>query len=153
MRPASPRSCCGFTLIEVLVGLAIFAFAAVALSLAYLNIIGSYRAMGGRQQTEENWKWLRLEVLAETDRKKVEEGGQLRLADGRQLFWTAKIETAGVADLFRLTLEATASGSGNQDNWRQSESLHLLRPAWSDPVERDRLREQTRQRVEQENRL
>ena len=50
MRRSAPQSSRGFTLIEVLVSLAIFALAAVVLSVAYLNIIGSYRAMAGRHQ-------------------------------------------------------------------------------------------------------
>lgn len=130
--------------------LAIFALAAVVLSVAYLNIIGGYRAMAGRHQAEEDWKWLRSVVLAEPERQKVEQGGHLALADGRQLVWSAKIEPAGVADLFQLTLEAETTGSGNEGQWKRRESTYLLRPPWSDPAERDRLRDQTRQRVERE---
>lgn len=141
----------GFTLIEVLVSLAIFALAAVVLSVAYLNIIGSYRAMAGRHQTEEDWKWLRSAVLAEPERQTVELGGQLSLTDGRPVVWSAKIEQTGVADLFQLTLEAEAPDRGDERGWKRRESLHLLRPAWSDPAEHDRLRDQTRQRVEKEN--
>ena len=76
---------------------------------------------------------------------------RLTLADGHQVVWSAKIESAGVADLFQLTLEAEAAGSGGLDSWKRSESIHLLRPAWSDPTERDKLRDQTRQRVERES--
>ncbi len=142
----------GFTLIEVLVSLAIFALAAVVLSAAYLNIIGGYRSMGARHQAEEDWKWVRSMVQAEPDREKIEQGGQIPLPDGRQVTWSAKIDPTEVADLFRLTLEAGTSGAGEPAAWQRSASSHLLRPAWSDPVERDRLREQTRQRVEQERR-
>jgi len=150
MSIASPRPSRGFTLIEVLVSLAIFALAAVVLSVAYLNIIGSYRAMGGRQQAEEDWKWLRSVVLVEPDREIVEQGGRLSLPDGRQVNWSAKIESAGVADLFRLTLEAEAAGAGGREGWNRREAVQLLRPAWSDPTERDRLRDRTRQRIARE---
>ena len=94
---------------------------------------------------------MRATVLAEPDRAKVEEGGRLTLADGHQVTWSAKIEPAGVADLFQLTLEAESTGSGGQDGWKRSGSIHLLRPAWSDPTERDQLRDQTKQRVQREN--
>jgi len=150
MTRTAPQPLRGFTLIEVLVSLAIFALAAVVLSAAYLNIIGGYRAMGSRHQAEEDWKWLRSVVLAEPERQNIEQGGQLSLADGHQVVWSAKIEPAGVADLFQLTVEAEAKGSGSQDAWKRRESFHLLRPAWSDPAERERLRDKTRQRVEQE---
>lgn len=151
MHRTSPAASRGFTLIEVLVSLAIFALAAVVLSVAYLNIIGSYRAMAGRHRQQEDWKWVRATVLAEPDRAKIEAGGRLTLADGHQVVWSAKIEPAGVADLFRLTLEAEATGSGGLDSWKRSESIHMLRPAWSDPTERDKLRDQTKQRVLREN--
>ena len=150
MTRSTPEALRGFTLIEVLVSLAIFALAAVVLSVAYLNIIGSYRAMAGRHQEQEDWKWVRSTVLAEPDRTKIESGGHLTLADGHQVVWSAKIESAGVADLFQVTLEAEVTGSGGHDSWKHSEFIHLLRPAWSDPAERDKLRDQTRQRVEQE---
>jgi len=137
----------GFTLIEVLISLAIFALAAVVLSMAYLNIIGSYSEMGGRQQAEEDWKWLRLTVLFEPDRKKVEDGGRLALPDGQQLVWTAKIEPTDVADLFRVNLRAETAQTTGPEAWQRSQSLQLLRPTWSDPADRDKLRDITRQRL------
>jgi general secretion pathway protein I len=137
----------GFTLIEVLISLAIFALAAVVLSMAYLNIIGSYSEMGGRQQAEEDWKWLRLSVLFEPDRKKIEDGGRLALPDGQQLVWTAKIEPTEVADLFRVDLKGETAQTTGPEAWQRHQSLQLLRPAWSDPAERDKLRDVTRQRL------
>lgn len=140
----------GFTLIEVLVSLAIFALAAVVLSVAYLNVLGSYRALGAHQQAEENWKLLRTIVLTEPEREKVETGGRLPLPDGRPLAWTARIEPTDVADLFRLIVEAETSSSGGNEAWQHRQVIHVLRPAWSDPAERERLREKTRQRLARE---
>ncbi|RXK54917.1 prepilin-type N-terminal cleavage/methylation domain-containing protein [Oleiharenicola lentus] len=150
--PASrPRR--GFTLIEVLVSLAIFALAAVVLSVAYLNILGSYRTLGAEQQLEEHWKLLRTVVLSEAEKEKVEEGGRVGLPDGRTLTWKALIEPTDIADLFRLTIEADAPGGNGTETWQRTQTIYLLRPAWSEPGERDRLREQTRQRMAQEERL
>lgn len=137
----------GFTLIEVLISLAIFALAAVVLSASYLNIIGSYREVGVRQQQEEDWKWLRLTVLFERDRKIVEDGGRLALPDGSQLVWAAKIEPTDVADLFRVTLTGETAKTIGPEAWQRSQTLQLLRPTWSDPAEREKLREITRQRL------
>lgn len=140
----------GFTLIEVLVSLAIFALAAVVLSAAYLNVLGSYRALGTHQRAGEDWKLLRFMVLNEPERNKVEAGGRLVLPDGRQLEWTARIEPTDVADLFRLTLEAASPGTNASDTWQRGQVIHVLRPGWSDPGEREILREQTRRRLAKE---
>lgn len=148
----SLRACRGFTLIEVLVSLAIFALGAVTLSLAYLNVLGSYRALGSEQQAEEDWKLLRAVVLTEAELPKVEEGGRIELSGGRQLTWKAQVEPTDVADLFRLTLEADVPASGDIAAWQRTQRLHVLRPTWSDPAEREQLREKTRQRIAQEER-
>lgn len=137
----------GFTLIEVLVSLAIFALAAVVLSAAYLNVLGSYRAIGERQRTDEEWKLLRLAVISEPERAKVEAGGSLRLADGREVPWTARVESTEVADLFRVVLDGEAPSGNGAEAWRRQQVLHLLRPSWSDPAEREELRERSRQRL------
>ncbi len=147
-RPAPIRR--GFTLIEVLVSLAIFALAAVALSATYLNIIGSYRALAGRQQNEEDWKWLRLAVLTEPDQQKIQSGGRIGLPDDQQMQWTATIEPTDVADLFHLTLSAETSAANGREAWKREQSFLLLRPAWSDPADRDKLRDSSRQRIAQE---
>lgn len=149
MNPASPRRR-GFTLIEVLVSLAIFALAAVVLSVAYLNIIGSYRALGAHHQTDEDWKGLRAVVLTEPEAPKVEQGGRLALPGGRQLNWQAEIEPTDVADLFRLTLTADSPAAAGGEAWSRRQVMYLLRPSWSDPAERDRLRDLTRQRIAKE---
>jgi len=143
----SPR---GFTLIEVLISLAIFALAAVVLSMAYLNIIGSYSGMGARQQAEEDWKWLRLTVLSEPELKKVEEGGRIALPNGQQLVWTAKVEPTDVADLFRVNLKGETAQTTGPEAWQRTQVLQLLRPTWSDPADREKLRDITRQRLQKQ---
>jgi general secretion pathway protein I len=137
-----------FTLIEVLISLAIFALAAVVLAATYLNVLGSYQAAARRQQGEEDWKLVRTTVLSEPDRTKIESGGRLPLADGSNLRWTAKIEEAGVADLFAVTIRAGPEfAAAGADSRAREQKLMLLRPHWSDPVARDKLRAATQQRL------
>ena len=144
-RPVESRR--GFTLIEVLVSLAIFALAAVVLAAAYLNVLGAYQSVARRQQGEENWKLVRMIVLTETDRTKLEAGGRLPLADGTNLHWTVVIEPAAVADLFAVTVRAAPEFATGNENREREQKLMLLRPGWSDPAERDKLRAASQQRL------
>ncbi|MFI5357561.1 MAG: type II secretion system protein J [Opitutales bacterium] len=136
-----------FTLLEVLVSLAIFALAAIVLSAAYLNVINGYRAHDRAQEQEAGWSLARTALLTEPDRAKVESGGTLNLPDGGALNWTAKIEPADLADLFSVQFQVVVTGPVN---WSRRERLMLFRPDWSDPADRDRLREASRHRLARE---
>ena len=136
-----------FTLIEVLISLAIFALASVVLAAAYLNVLGGYQAVARRQQGEEEWKLVRSVVLSESDRQKVEAGGRLQLSDNSTMRWTATIEGTAVADLFAVTVRAEPEVSLNNENRAREQKILLLRPKWSDPVERDKLRSASQQRL------
>lgn len=138
----------GFTLVEVLISLAIFAMGAVIISAGYLNVLSSYEASARRQRGDEDWKLVRAAVLAESDRVKVEEGGPLALADGRSLRWSAEIEPAEVADLFAVTLAAETEGGAAAETWSRRERIMLLRPGWSEPGEREELRAAAKSRRE-----
>lgn len=138
-----------FTLVEVLVSLAIFAIAAVVLAAAYLNVIGGFSSLNQRQQEEEDWKFVRTMVLSQPDRTKVETGGRLTLPDGRTLAWQAKIDPTEVADLFKVTLRTDAPApAGAKESWHREASVILLRPAWSEGSEREKLRSTLQQQLE-----
>lgn len=140
-------NCRGFTLIEVLISLAIFALASVVLAAAYLNVLGAYQAVALRQQGEEEWKLVRSVVLSESDREKVEAGGRLQLPDLGSLQWTATIEPTAVADLFAVTVRAEPEFSREGENRAREQKILLLRPRWSDPLEREKLRAATHERL------
>ena len=81
MKSRTPIFIRAFTLVEVLVSLAIFSLAAVALSSAYLNVISGYRDSETQRERHENWSLVRLQVLIEPDRDAIESGGQITLPD------------------------------------------------------------------------
>lgn len=140
-----------FTLIEVLVALAIFAIAAVVLGTSYTNMMLAHAAIRDRDGSEADIAWAREALLVEPDRAVVERGGDLVLPDGRSATWRATVTATGVSDLFDVTLELTAPPpSGSGDLVRVTETLRLLRPTWSTAAERKDLRDKAAQRLKRQ---
>ncbi|MCW5548593.1 MAG: prepilin-type N-terminal cleavage/methylation domain-containing protein [Opitutaceae bacterium] len=127
-----------FTLLEVLVGIAILALAAVVLGAAYTNTLQAQHAVGRPDAGSEAWPYLSAVILTETTRETLEEGGEMELPDGRRLRWAAQIEAMPVPDLYRVSLTGRHFDTGREFERR----LMLLRPTWSAPIERDKLREE-----------
>jgi general secretion pathway protein I len=137
----------GFTLIEVLVSIAIFALAAVVLGSAYVNVLGGYQRMRGSTLEESDVAFVRALVLAEPKLEVVEKGGDLRRADQSTLHWRAEVEPTTRADLFRVTLECERPASGPGPGRRVRNSFLVLRPTWSEPAEREKRRAKFREEL------
>jgi general secretion pathway protein I len=136
-----------FTLIEVLVSLGIFALAAVVLGTAYINILANYHAMRAWTVDKEEMAFARATLLAEPDRKKAEEGGEVALLAGGKLRWNAAIDEMPRADLFRVTLDMEITPPPPQGVRREQQVFLLLRPTWSDPAQREKLRAAFREQL------
>lgn len=147
VRPGAVRRA-GFTLIEVLVSLAIFAIAAVILGATYVNVLASYDAVARRSEHEQELRFVRAVILGEPDRMVVEEGGDLPLPENRSAHWGVTLEQAAVADLFQVHFRCEIRDPARAEPWVREENFMLLRPTWSDPVERDKLRQSARERLE-----
>ena len=78
----------GFTLVEVLVALCVFAMAAVVLGASYLNILISYEVVSRGVVINEDFAFARQLVLREPDRQKLEQGGEFETAGGRRAKWS-----------------------------------------------------------------
>lgn len=138
-----------FTLVEVLVSLAIFALAAVVLGTAYVNVLVNYHAMRGRGAEKSEITFARGTLLAEPVRARAERGAQVPLPEGGMLRWHATIEETSLADLFRVNLEMEIASGGRTPLRRENQSFLLLRPTWSEPDQREKLRTAAREKLAQ----
>lgn len=144
-RPPAPR---GFTLLEVLVALAIFALTAIVLGSAYLNILNSYEAVSRQSVVGEDIAFARQLVLAEPDRLKLEKGGEFETAGGRRAQWSVEITSTMMPDVFTVIFKCEVSDPNRPEPDRVAQTFTLLRPTWSvDPAERDKLRQEVRTRI------
>lgn len=146
--PASGRRTRAFTLLEVLMAMALFAMAAVMLASAYLNVLNSYETAGRAAQLNEDFAFARQLVLNEPDRKKVEEGGEFATAAGHRARWSVEIASTNVADVFRVAFTCEISDPARPEPDRVTQSFVVMRPTWViDAGERGKLKEDAKTRI------
>lgn len=139
-----------FTMVEVVLAMALFATAVVVLAAAYVNVLTSLELVKVDQALEQEVSFVRTQVLLEPDRDTVEAGGEMPTASHGNATWQAAVEPTQVADLFRVVLTIELAGDGKSVPERTiNQTLFVLRPDWSEPTERDNLRTETRKRLEE----
>lgn len=145
----SPKHFCrtGFTLIEVLVALAIFAFSGLMLASAYVNVLSAHQTALRREDLAPDLRLVREALRAEPVREKVEAWNDLTLPDDRSARWQATLTATPVADLFDVALEIEFTGADGGSTTKVTETCRLLRPTWSQPGERDTLRAAARSKL------
>ncbi len=141
----------GFTLIEVLMSLAIFALAAVSLGAAYSNVLMGRLALKQDEQRLDDLARCRAALMETPGFDDVETGGEIHLPGDRTARWKGKIEATSVSDLFavQLTCEIQAVKDGDYGD-EINETRMLLRPTWSIPSDRQKIRDDARERLEKE---
>ena len=137
----------GFTILEVLVAVAIFAGAAVMLSGTYLNILNGYAMIEHESDYQNEVKFARAALLVEPDLEKAEKGGEFEATKGRHVNWKATIEPTKTADVFTVKFECEINGPDQKQPIHTTDSFRVLRPTWSKADERDKLRAAARTRI------
>lgn len=128
--------------------LAIFAIAVMVLAGAYVNVLNSVESAKLDQSLDQELAFVRAQVLLEPDLATVQAGGEVPTGTHGTATWSAEVSPTNVADLFRVDLTVALGGDGKAVAPREEkETLFLLRTSWSQPVDRDALREATRKRI------
>jgi len=136
----------GFTLIEVLVALVIFALTAIVLGGAYLNVLNSYESARRANMSDEDVYFARSQLLSQSDLQTAQNGAEFDDGD-RHVKWTADIEPENTTDLFTVTFTCTITEPSAPEPSVSVEAFVLLRPTWSDPTTRSTLRQNAANRI------
>ena len=137
-----------FTLVEVLVGLVIFAMAAVVLGSAYLNVLNGYQAVSRGVQVNEDFAFARQLVLREPDREKLEQGGEFESVGGRRLKWSVEITSTLVPNVFNVAFSCELADPTRTQPEKLTQQFTVLRPTWViDTAERDKLKADIKTRI------
>ncbi|RRJ95549.1 type II secretion system protein [Opitutaceae bacterium TAV4] len=145
-RPPPPA----FTLIEVLVALAIFAIASVVLGSAYVNLLSANAAIRQTDTTDDDLHWVRIQFLKTAKLEDVEKGDDVVLPGDRTARWKATVEPTPVSDLFTAVLEVELPKPDTKETVTMTETFTLLRPTWSEEADRKKLRDDAKKRLEDE---
>lgn len=139
----------GFTLLEVLAALMIFSVAAVVLAASYLNVLLSYDAVSRGAQVGEDFAFARQMLINQSDRKKVEEGGDFQTANGRRVTWRAEIHATEVPDVYQVAFTCEIEETGKPEPDKLTQVFRVLRPTWSaaDPGEQGKIKEAMKTRI------
>jgi len=137
----------GFTLIEVLIAIAILATAAIAIGVGYVNVLNGYEVARQATISDPEMAFARAQLLAQPDVELARQGGDFDSNDGRRVRWTATIEPTNMADLFTVTFVCEMAGTNTQKEQRVQQVFRVLRPTWSVGADRETLRAASRDRI------
>jgi prepilin-type N-terminal cleavage/methylation domain-containing protein len=140
----------GFSLIEVVVAVAIAGIAFFVLTETFFNVLLTLESLESESDYQKDVRFVRREIIQIADRDELEDGGEITTLDLGTAEWYAEIEALDVVDLFRVDLEIEFENpEGEPLNY--IETLYLLRPTWSDPIESSSILSEARDRIEEQN--
>ncbi len=144
MKRARPS---GFTMLEVLVALGIFALAAVVLAGAYINVLNGYEVAKRATLSDPDVQFARSQLLEQADVELARRGGEFATPDGRAVRWTATIDPTESADLFLVTFECDIAANATVKEQKVQQVFRVLRPTWSVATDRATLRAAAKDRI------
>ncbi|MGK0176314.1 MAG: general secretion pathway protein I [Lentimonas sp.] len=129
----------GFSLIEVVVALALFAMAAVVLSETFVNVLLARERGTNNDARNRDIQAVRMQLLLEPNREEAEDGDTYETLSNGSANWEATIEPTNVIDLFQVQLQIEFQAPQDDQETSYQETLYLLRPTWSESDERSDL--------------
>ena len=137
----------GITLIEVMIGIAILASAAIAIGVGYVNVLNGYEVAKRATVSDPEVQFARRQLLAQPDVELARQGGEFDTADGRHVTWTATIDPTNEADLFTVTFACEIAGTATVKPVKLQQVFRVLRPTWSVAADRSTLRAAAKDRI------
>lgn len=128
-----------FTLIEVLIALAVFAMASTYLMSTFVNALTARERSVSDDLLHADIQAVRMQLLLEPNLEDAEDGGDYPTLNHGEASWQAVIEPTEIVDLFTVELSIRFSEPAEGQSGEHVENLYLLRPTWSEGDERSDL--------------
>lgn len=138
----------GFSLLEVMVAMALFFVAVSYFSMTYLNTLMAMERTRVNQGLEQDMAAIRRQALLIADVEEVEKGGEVVTGEHGIARWRIEYEPTEVADLFLVTLRVDLEPEDEENGVSEAtEQFYLTRPTWSVPSDRNELRSRTKEKL------
>ena len=137
-----------FTLVEVLIAVAIFAMAASVLMSAFVNALLSRESAAKYELLDADIRAVRMQLLLEPNLEDAEDGDEYETVHSGEASWEAQVVPTNVVDLFQVELSMRFSEPPEGLVADYTETLYLLRPTWSESDERSDLLQDKREALE-----
>ncbi len=148
LTPHSRHRRAAFSLIEVVIAVAVFAMAATVLTSAFSNALLARERSVSNDLLKADIRAVRMQLLLEASLDEAEDGGEMQTLSSGEASWEATIEPTNVIDLFKVELSIAFSEPPEGLPEKHTETLYLLRPTWSDSSERSELLQDKRDDLE-----
>jgi general secretion pathway protein I len=137
----------GFTILEVLVAVVIFAGAATVLVASYVNILSNFEASRVKTNFDEELAYVRSEFQMISDIEEATDGREFDMGNGVQGQWYSEIEMTEIPNLFSVNLVVDMTDSEGERQ-QLNQQFYLLRPTWGEPDEVDKARQDMQERMQ-----
>lgn len=144
----SRRRLAAFSLIEVVIAVAIFAMAATVLISAFVNALLARERGVSNDLLNADIRAVRMQLLLEPNIEDAEDGDEYETLNSGEASWEAQIEPTNVVDLFKVQFNIRFSEPLEGLPGDYLETLYLLRPTWSEADERSELLQDKREALE-----
>ena len=121
-----------FSLVEVLVALALFSMAITVLSASIYSALQSVLSFETAIDREEDLRFLRNLIPYNLDKKALLSGGKASTPHSKDVSWSAQIEPTAVIDCFKVTLTYDFPKAPH----KTTETYIRFITGWMDPVDR-----------------
>tara|TARA_B100001769_G_scaffold41792_1_gene29007 strand:- start:839 stop:1315 length:477 start_codon:yes stop_codon:yes gene_type:complete len=135
----SDRKPKAFTLIEVLISLALFALASNIIASAFINALLARESNPSITYKDIATQTARRQLLLEPNLEDAMDGARIETLEIGEVVWTSEILPTDIVDLFECQLVIEFLDVDSETASTYNETLFLLRPTWSVSDERSSL--------------
>ena len=127
----------GFSLIEVLLSLALLGIGVGVLAQALVNAINAVGSLESYDSLYHDVEFVARQAMIVSNRQEFEDGGDVPLPNNNTAQWTAEIEETETLDLIKVDLTVDLPESDTYPEFNNTFTIYIYRKSWMEPIDRE----------------